>query len=184
MDILRTRINLNNASMKKTNFWNRFSTAVLAFAALALGACVDDDEDKGMPRLEVSPETLVFAADGTPQGPGAFTVRSNRPWTLEVDEGGDWVTPSVKQGDGNGTVEITIPASNTGRIAKLTFSLRNSYGAYLTREVTIEQGQAPRAGEVSALDIHELTPDGMEIIIELGVCRYDQFGTVVERGVE
>lgn len=40
------------------------------------------------------------------------------------------------------------------------------------------------AGEVSALDIHELTPDGMEIIIELGVCRYDQFGTVVERGVE
>ncbi len=137
--------------MKKTNLWNRFSTAVLAFAALALGACVDDDEDKGMPRLEVSPETLVFAADGTPQGPGAFTVRSNRPWTLEIAEGGDWVTPSVKQGDGNGKVEFTVPASNTGRIAKLTFSLRNAYGAYLTREVTIEQGQAPRAGEVSAL---------------------------------
>ena len=37
-----------------------------------------------------------------------------------------------------------------GRIAKLSFNLKNAYGAYWTKEVTIEQGEAPKAGEVSA----------------------------------
>ena len=66
-------------------------------------------------------------------------------------EGSDWVTPSATQGSGDGTVEFTIPASNVGRIAKLSFNLKNAYGAYWTKEVTIEQGEAPKAGEVSAL---------------------------------
>ena len=94
---------------------------------------------------------LTFNADGAPEGASAFTVKSNRPWTLEVLEGSDWVTPSATQGSGDGTVEFTIPASNVGRIAKLSFNLKNAYGAYWTKEVTIEQGEAPKAGEVSAL---------------------------------
>lgn len=127
------------------------SAVVAAFAAVAFAACVDDNDDKGMPYLEVTPDVLTFSADGIPQGPGAFTVKSNRPWTLEVIDGGDWVTPSATQGSGDGSVEFTIPASNTGRIAKLAFNLKNAYGAYWTKEVTIEQGEAPKAGEVSAL---------------------------------
>lgn len=137
--------------MKKTILWKIFSFAVLAFASLSLAACVDDNDDNGLPYLEVSPSTLIYNANGAPEGAGEFTVRSNRPWTLQIGDGGDWVTPSVTEGRGNGKVEFTIPASNVGRIATLTFALRNAYGAYLTREVTIEQGQAPKAGEVSAL---------------------------------
>ena len=121
------------------------------FATVALASCVDDNDDKGMPYLEVTPDALTFNADGAPEGASAFTVKSNRPWTLEVLEGSDWVTPSATQGSGDGTVEFTIPASNVGRIAKLSFNLKNAYGAYWTKEVTIEQGEAPKAGEVSAL---------------------------------
>lgn len=136
--------------MKKTNFWKLLSGTAF-FAAVALASCVDDNDDKGMPYLEVTPDVLTFNADGAPEGASAFTVKSNRPWTLEVLEGSDWVTPSATQGSGDGTVEFTIPASNVGRIAKLSFNLKNAYGAYWTKEVTIEQGEAPKAGEVSAL---------------------------------
>ena len=136
--------------MKKSNFWKLLSGTAF-FAAVALASCVDDNDDKGMPYLEVTPDVLTFNADGAPEGASAFTVKSNRPWTLEVLEGSDWVTPSATQGSGDGTVEFTIPASNVGRIAKLSFNLKNAYGAYWTKEVTIEQGEAPKAGEVSAL---------------------------------
>ena len=136
--------------MKKSNFWKLLSGTVF-FATVALASCVDDNDDKGMPYLEVTPDVLTFNADGAPEGASAFTVKSNRPWTLEVLEGSDWVTPSATQGSGDGTVEFTIPASNVGRIAKLSFNLKNAYGAYWTKEVTIEQGEAPKAGEVSAL---------------------------------
>lgn len=137
--------------MKKSTFWKLLSSATLFLAAVVTTSCVDDNDDKGMPYLEVSPSVLKFTSDGVPEGAGEFTVRTNRPWTLDIAEGGDWVTPSATQGKGSGKVEFTIPASNVGRIATLTFALKNAYGAYLTREVTIEQGEAPRAGEVSAL---------------------------------
>ena len=78
--------------MKKSNFWKLLSGTVF-FATVALASCVDDNDDKGMPYLEVTPDVLTFNADGAPEGASAFTVKSNRPWTLEVLEGSDWVTP-------------------------------------------------------------------------------------------
>lgn len=39
------------------------------FAAVALASCVDDNDDKGMPYLEVTPDVLTFNADGAPEGP-------------------------------------------------------------------------------------------------------------------
>ena len=80
--------------MKKSNFWKLLSGTVF-FATVALASCVDDNDDKGMPYLEVTPDVLTFNADGAPEGASAFTVKSNRPWTLEVLEGSDWVTPTV-----------------------------------------------------------------------------------------
>ncbi len=114
-------------------------------------ACVDDNDDEGMPRLEVIPSTLHFSADGQPEGKARFTVRSNRTWELDIIDGSDWVTPSATRGSGDGAVEFTIPASNRGRMASLRFTLSNDFGVYLAREVSIEQGDAPQAGEVSAL---------------------------------
>lgn len=137
--------------MKKWKFFSLLLGTLLLAAAAGFTACVDDNDDDGMPYLQVSPESLSFTAEGVPVGTGEFTVRSNRPWTLTIDEGEDWVTPSATTGEGDAKVTFTVPASNVGRIATLTFSLRNSYGAYLTRTVTIRQGEAPKPGPVSEL---------------------------------
>ena len=40
--------------MKKSNFWKLLSGTVF-FATVALASCVDDNDDKGMPYLEVTP---------------------------------------------------------------------------------------------------------------------------------
>lgn len=134
------------------NFRRLISGALLAFVVVTAAACSDDDDDNnGLPYLEVSPSVLRFDADGTPVGEARFTVRSNRDWTVEVTADGDWLTPSVVSGSGSGYIGITVPASAADRIATLSVSLRNGSEVYLTRDVTVEQGDAPEAGAVSAL---------------------------------
>ena len=95
-----------------------------------------------MPYLEVAPEALTFSAEGVAEGASAVTVKSNRPWTLAFESGADWVTPSATDGKAGTTeVEFSIPASNESRTATLSFQLKNSYGAYFTKTVTINQGE-------------------------------------------
>lgn len=111
-------------------------------AATAFTSCVDDNDDDGMPYLEVAPEALTFSAEGVAEGASAVTVKSNRPWTLAFESGADWVTPSATDGKAGTTeVEFSIPASNESRTATLSFQLKNSYGAYFTKTVTINQGE-------------------------------------------
>lgn len=103
---------------------------------------MDDNDDDGMPYLEVAPEALTFSAEGVAEGASAVTVKSNRPWTLAFESGADWVTPSATDGKAGTTeVEFSIPASNESRTATLSFQLKNSYGAYFTKTVTINQGE-------------------------------------------
>lgn len=111
-------------------------------AATAFTSCVDDNDDDGMPYLEVAPEALTFSAEGVAEGASAVTVKSNRPWTLAFESVADWVTPSATDGKAGTTeVEFSIPASNESRTATLSFQLKNSYGAYFTKTVTINQGE-------------------------------------------
>lgn len=139
--------------MKKMNLWKLFFTAMMVFAATAFTACVDDNEDNGMPFLDVTPDVLSFSASGEAvDGVSVFTVKSNRPWELMIDVGGEWVTASPTKGNSNATVEILVPASNEGRITTLNFQLRNTYGAYMTKTVTVQQGDAPKAGPISELN--------------------------------
>lgn len=126
--------------MKKMNLWKLFFTAMMVFAATAFTACVDDNEDNGMPFLDVNPETLSFSLDGVAEGASTFEIKTNRPWTLTPLEGSEWVTVEPMEGRGNATIEVSVPATNEGRIATLEFQLRNSYGAYMTKTVTIQQG--------------------------------------------
>lgn len=126
--------------MKKLNFLKLSICAMLMTAAAVFTSCVDDNEDNGMPYLEVTPGTLSFDADGNPVGEGVFQVMTNRPWTLSVEEGQDWVRPSATEGDGNATVSFNIPASNIGQRAELTFSLSNTYGVYESVKVYVTQG--------------------------------------------
>ena len=138
--------------MKKLNLLRLLFGAMFLIAATAFTSCVDDNDDDGMPYLEVAPEALTFSAEGVAEGASAVTVKSNRPWTLAFESGADWVTPSATDGKAGTTeVEFSIPASNESRTATLSFQLKNSYGAYFTKTVTIQQGEAPVAGAVSEL---------------------------------
>lgn len=138
--------------MKKLNLLRLLFGAMFLIAATAFTSCVDDNDDDGMPYLEVAPEALTFSAEGVAEGASAVTVKSNRPWTLAFESGADWVTPSATDGKAGTTeVEFSIPASNESRTATLSFQLKNSYGAYFTKTVTIQQGEVPVAGAVSEL---------------------------------
>lgn len=128
--------------MKKLNLLRLLFGAMFLIAATAFTSCVDDNDDDGMPYLEVAPEALTFSAEGVAEGASAVTVKSNRPWTLAFESGADWVTPSATDGKAGTTeVEFSIPASNESRTATLSFQLKNSYGAYFTKTVTINQGE-------------------------------------------
>lgn len=128
--------------MKKLNLLRLLFGAMFLIAATAFTSCVDDNDDDGMPYLEVAPEALTFSAEGVAEGASAVTVKSNRPWTLAFESGADWVTPSATDGKAGTTeVEFSIPASNESRRATLSFQLKNSYGAYFTKTVTINQGE-------------------------------------------
>ena len=128
--------------MKKLNLLRLLFGAMFLIAATAFTSCVDDNDDDGMPYLEVAPEALTFSAEGVAEGASTVTVKSNRPWTLAFESGADWVTPSATDGKAGTTeVEFSIPASNESRTATLSFQLKNSYGAYFTKTVTINQGE-------------------------------------------
>ena len=113
--------------MKKLNLLRLLFGAMFLIAATAFTSCVDDNDDDGMPYLEVAPEALTFSAEGVAEGASAVTVKSNRPWTLAFESGADWVTPSATDGKAGTTeVEFSIPASNESRTATLSFQLKNS----------------------------------------------------------
>lgn len=138
--------------MKKSKLLMLLSSAVMLFAAVGVTSCVDDNDDLGMPYLEVSPKSLQFDANGTPIGASEFVVKSNRTWTLDIPAEAQWVRPSVTSGEGDGTVSFNLFASSVGQSAELTFSLKNSAGfAYKTEKVTIVQGDAPKPGPVGEL---------------------------------
>lgn len=127
-----------------------------AWTVLAAGlfaSCVDDNDDNGMPFIEVNPETLVCALDGNFEGGGnSFEVKSNRAWTLIAEAGSEWIEFAPRQGgEGTTKVELLVPASNEGRGGTLTFQLANAYGVYMTQSVTVQQGEAPVAGPISSL---------------------------------
>lgn len=125
--------------MMKNNILGKLLCGTLMlFAAVSFTACVDDNEDVGMPYLELDSETLPFTLEG---GDATFMVKTNRPWFITKDEASDWLTVEPMQGEGATQVKIQMPAATTGREATLTFNIANSYGVYLTKTMKIQQGE-------------------------------------------
>ena len=125
--------------MMKNNILGKLLCGTLMlFAAVSFTACVDDNEDVGMPYLELDSETLPFTLEG---GDATFMVKTNRPWFITKDETSDWLTVEPMQGEGATQVKIQMPAATTGREATLTFNIANSYGVYLTKTMKIQQGE-------------------------------------------
>lgn len=147
--------------MKQLNIWKTSFYTMLAIAAGAFTACVDDDVDKQAPTLELSEETVAFT--GTATEDATVTVRSNRQWTVAYEDeetqkewmyfkvSGNEVSEGIYNGDG--TVKITVGESAQPHMGRLIFTLSNSYGELYRKYLTVTQGNyvPPTVGAVGKL---------------------------------
>lgn len=118
-------------------------SALTVFAVAVFAGCTDDNDDMGAPYLNVTPENLTFDAEGQPADEynGTFIVETNRPWRAIVEDEQNWVRLSATEGEGDAAVTVTVPASNIGQSAKVTFEVYNSYGALIQKDVNVLQGE-------------------------------------------
>lgn len=147
--------------MKQLNIWKTSFYTMLAIAAGAFTACVDDDVDKQAPTLELSEEAVAFT--GTATEDATVTVRSNRQWTVAYEDeetqkewmyfkvSGNEVSEGIYNGDG--TVKISVGESAQPHMGRLIFTLSNSYGELYRKYLTVTQGNyvPPTVGAVGKL---------------------------------
>ena len=133
--------------MKKSSIWKLLFSALTVFAVTVFAGCTDDNDDMGAPYLNVTPENLTFDAEGQPADEynGTFIVETNRPWRAIVEDEQTWVRLSATEGEGDAAVTVTVPASNIGQSAKVTFEVYNSYGALIQKDVNVLQGEVKPA---------------------------------------
>lgn len=129
--------------MEKSSIWKLLFSALTVFAVAVFAGCTDDNDDMGAPYLNVTPENLTFDAEGQPADEynGTFIVETNRPWRAIVEDEQTWVRLSATEGEGDAAVTVTVPASNIGQSAKVTFEVYNSYGALIQKDVNVLQGE-------------------------------------------
>lgn len=129
--------------MKKSSIWKLLFSALTVFAVAVFAGCTDDNDDMGAPYLNVTPENLTFDAEEQPADEynGTFIVETNRPWRAIVEDEQTWVRLSATEGEGDAAVTVTVPASNIGQSAKVTFEVYNSYGALIQKDVNVLQGE-------------------------------------------
>ena len=119
--------------------WTKLSLmVVMLLSAVSFTACVDDNEDVGMPFLELDIEELPLTEEG---GTATFTVSTNRPWTATLGEGSEWISLSKMEGAGTEEVEISVPATTYGRVGEVAFHLSNTYAVYETKTLVVKQGE-------------------------------------------
>lgn len=133
--------------MKKSSIWKLLFSTLTVFAVAVFAGCTDDNDDMGAPYLNVTPENLTFDAEGQPADEynGTFIVETNRPWRAIVEDEQTWVRLSATEGEGDAAVTVTVPASNIGQSAKVTFEVYNSYGALIQKDVNVLQGEVKPA---------------------------------------
>ncbi len=133
--------------MKKSSIWKLLFSALTVFAVAVFAGCTDDNDDMGAPYLNVTPENLTFDPEGQPADEynGTFIVETNRPWRAIVEDEQTWVRLSATEGEGDAAVTVTVPASNIGQSAKVTFEVYNSYGALIQKDVNVLQGEVKPA---------------------------------------
>ena len=133
--------------MKKSSIWKLLFSALTVFAVAVFAGCTDDNDDMGAPYLNVTPENLTFDAEGQPADEynGTFIDETNRPWRAIVEDEQTWVRLSATEGEGDAAVTVTVPASNIGQSAKVTFEVYTSYGALIQKDVNVLQGEVKPA---------------------------------------
>ncbi|MBQ9138853.1 MAG: BACON domain-containing protein [Alistipes sp.] len=113
-----------------------------AFSALALIAgfavsCTNTDEDtsyQGIPTIEVAPASVTVAlAGGTTE---AVAVSTPAEWTLDIDTEG--VVASTTAGNGDAVVTFEVPAAESMRTIKVTFTATGYVSGYpITKKASL-----------------------------------------------
>ena len=132
--------------------------SALVLTAGAFVACEDpnagnNEKFEGMPEISAVAEATGVTLDG---GVVAITVTSNAPWTAVVTPAD--VTLSKKSGNGDATVNVTVPASTVAREIKVTFT---AVGYMMGQELTQEAEVALFQNATGKLTISGITPEAV-----------------------
>ena len=121
------------------NFLKSFYVVTLMLITAVFVGCVDDDPTLGAPFLNVSTSELTFLQDGTEGNTATFKIETNRQWKATVVDGKDWVSFYPAEGDGNATVEVSVPDGINDE-ATILIEVLNKMGTLLSKTVSVRSG--------------------------------------------
>ncbi len=141
--------------------------SALVLTAGAFVACEDpnagnNEKFEGMPEISAVADVTGVTLDG---GVVTVTVTSNAPWTAVVTPAD--VTLSKKSGNGNATVNVTVPASTAAREIKVTFTaVGYMMGTELTQEAEVNFTQNATGAPMISSVTPEAVGSGAEFSFE------------------
>lgn len=110
--------------MKKTIY------SLIILTGFLFSACSEKESNS---ELNVAPSTLLFPSTG---GSNSFIITSNTSWSVSCDDSEVSFTPT--SGSGDGTVQVTMQASNSIEQQQYKILIKTNDGQVL-RNVTIQQ---------------------------------------------
>ncbi len=119
-----------------------FIASLMAVTAVSLVACEDEDEKKGgTPEIAVSTTSVQFT---NAEGSQTFQITSNADWKIEVEYsvGEDWLTATPMSGNGDATVNLSVPNNDSGAVRSAVvkcIAMHPEYGAWDTKRINVSQ---------------------------------------------
>ncbi|MDE6140475.1 MAG: hypothetical protein K2F95_05955 [Alistipes sp.] len=117
--------------------------ASLMVAAVSFAACEKDDDQKGggNPEIAVSTTSVSFTNAEESQ---TFQITSNADWKIEIEYsvGDGWLTVTPMSGNGDATVNLSVPTNDTGAVRSAVvkcIAMHPEYGKWDTKRVNISQ---------------------------------------------
>ena len=121
------------------NFLKSFYAITFMLIAIVFTGCVDEDPELGAPFLNVSTSELLFAQDGTDGNSASFKIETNRQWRATVPSGAEWVNFYPAEGEGNATIEVSVPEGINDE-ATILIEVLNKMGTLLSKTVSVKSG--------------------------------------------
>lgn len=122
--------------------------ASLMVAAVSLAACEKDDDQKGggNPEIAVSTTSVSFTNAEESQ---TFQITSNADWKIEIEYsvGADWLTVTPVSGNGDTTINLSVPTNDTGAVRSAVvkcIAMHPEYGKWDTKRVNVSQSASDK----------------------------------------
>ena len=118
-----------------------FATALVVGSALGFVACEEKEKEVTNPSVEVSVKSLSFSNEEETQ---SVDVTANGDWKVTIDyiTGEDWVIVTPAAGNGNATLQVSVPMNNSGAIREATvkvIALHPVYGNWDVKKIKVAQ---------------------------------------------